>query len=133
MLIGELAERSGVTAKTLRFYERRGLLPAPERTSSGYRTYTPKAVGRVGFIKDAQAAELSLAQIGEVLAIRDSGEPPCEHVAELVDRRLAEVEQRLRELRQVRAQLRRLARRADELDPSDCDGYCRVITGTPAG
>ena len=129
MLIGEVAQRSGVTAKTLRFYEDRGLLPDPGRTQSGYRDYAQEAVDRVSFIKEAQAAGLTLTQIKEILVIRDDGEPPCEHVTELVDQRLAEVEQRLRELRQLRTQLQDLAARAAALDPADCRGFCTVITG----
>lgn len=128
MLIGELADRSGVTAKTLRFYEREGLVPEPDRTSGGYRDYEPAAIERVTFIKDAQAAGLTLAQIGEVLAIRDGGQPPCEHVATLVKRRLADVERRLRELRQVRTRLREIAARAAGYDPGGCDGYCGLLT-----
>lgn len=127
MLIGEVATRSGVTTKTVRFYERRGLVPEPERTAGGYRDYDAEVVDRLGFIRDAQAAGLTLAQIGEVLDIRDGGQPPCRHVATLVERRLSEVEQRLRELRQVRGQLRQIADRAADYDPDECDGYCGLI------
>lgn len=128
MRIGEVADRAGVTAKTLRFYEDRGLLPEPERTPSGYRDYDTQAVGRVEFIKDAQAAGFTLAQIGQILAIRDAGDSPCEHVSSLVEQRLGEIEERLRELRGVRRQLQQLAQRAERLDPADCDGYCQLIT-----
>ncbi|MDX1658971.1 MAG: MerR family DNA-binding protein [Nitriliruptorales bacterium] len=83
----------------------------------------------MSFIKDAQSAGFTLAQIGEILALRDDGEVPCGHVATLVETRLAEVEQRLRELRQVRSQLRAIADRASGYDPDDCDGYCELITG----
>lgn len=127
MLIGEVAERTGVSTKALRFYERQGLLPTPDRTSGGYRDFDASAVARVAFIKEAQTAGLTLAQIGEVLAIRDRGEPPCGHVATLVDERLAEIERRLTELRQVRAQLRTIADRAAGYDPEDCEGYCGLI------
>ncbi|MBW3662737.1 MAG: heavy metal-responsive transcriptional regulator [Actinobacteria bacterium] len=127
MLIGEVASRTGVTTKTLRFYERQGLLPRPPRTPGGYRDYDTGAVDRVAFIKDAQAAGFTLAQIGEILAISDDGEPPCGHVTSLVQRRLDEVEQRLRELRQVRSQLRAVAERARDFDPAGCDGFCGLI------
>ncbi len=127
MLIGEVAERTGVTTKALRFYERRGLISEPARTDGGYRDYDPAVVDRVTFIKEAQAAGLTLAQIGQVLAIRDDGDAPCRHVETLIDERLAEVEERLRELRDLRSQLRGLKERAMSLDPADCDEYCRVI------
>lgn len=127
MLIGEVAARTGVSTKTLRFYEARGLLPAPGRTAGGYRDYGTDAVGRVRFIKDAQGAGLTLGQVGEILAIRDDGRPPCEHVATLVHERLAAVDARLRELRSLRAQLRKIAERAEGYDPEDCEGYCGLI------
>jgi DNA-binding transcriptional MerR regulator len=120
MRIGEVASTTGVTTKTLRFYEAEGLLHGPERTASGYRDYPPEAVDRVAFIRHAQAAGLTLRQIREILAVRDDGQAPCRHVADLVDRRLAEVEQRLRELRATRTQLRQLAQRLEALGPADC-------------
>lgn len=121
MRIGEVAAATGVSAKTLRYYEAEGLLHAPARTPSGYRDYRPEVVDRVGFIRQAKAAGLTIRQIRQVLAVRDGGEAPCRHVAELVDQRLAEVEHRLRELRATRAQLRELGKRLGELDPADCE------------
>jgi DNA-binding transcriptional MerR regulator len=133
MLIGELASATGVTTKTLRFYEADGLLPEPDRTAGGYRDYPTGAVDRV-FIRQAQAAGLTLAQIGQILAIRDGGEPPCGHVADLVAARLDDVEQRLEELERTRAELLALRRRVDDLDPAECqDGaICSAIAAPPA-
>lgn len=127
MLIGELARQSDTTAKTLRFYEGEGLLPAPSRTKSGYRDYPASAIGRVAFIRDAQKAGFTLRQIGQILDIRDGGQPPCEHVGQLIDHRLADVEQRICELESMRSNLRELAVRTQTLDPADCDGYCDII------
>ena len=93
MRIGELAERAGTTAKTLRFYEEQGLLPPAERTPSGYRDYAPETAARIDFVHRGQAAGLTLAQIRQILDIRDSGHAPCEHVRDLLDARLAEIEQ----------------------------------------
>ena len=130
MLIGEVAGATGVSTKALRYYEQRGLLHEPERTTGGYRDYTPEIVDRVAFITQAQAAGLTLRQIGEVLAIRDDGRAPCGHVADVVDDRLAEVETCLRELRRTRDQLRQLRRRLDRLDPADCPpgNICTAVT-----
>lgn len=128
MRIGEVAERTSVSTKALRFYEREGLLPAPARTDAGYRDYAPAAVERVAFIKDAQAAGFTLAQVRQILQVRDDGDAPCDHVGALVDERLAEVERRLAELRQVRTQLRELRERARGADPADCRGLCSVIS-----
>ncbi|WP_129664198.1 heavy metal-responsive transcriptional regulator [Phytoactinopolyspora endophytica] len=133
-MIGELARRAGTTAKTLRFYEDEGLIPEPGRTPSGYRDYSPEAVSRVSFIHDAQTAGLALRQIRQILEIRDGGRPPCEHVGELIEQRLAEVAHRIVELEQTRARLQELAQRTRQLDPSECDGYCDILQppATPA-
>ena len=84
MRIGEVAQASGTTAKTLRYYEDVGLLPDPDRSPAGYRDYGPEVLDRLHFIRRGQAAGLTLAQIGQVLAIRDRGQAPCQHVTDLL-------------------------------------------------
>ena len=130
MLIGALADVTGVPAKTLRYWEAEGLLRAPERTTGGYRNYPADTVSRVAFIRHAQAAGLTLRQIGEIVALRDGGTAPCAHAAGLVDERLVDVEARLRDLTQTRAALRQLRQRLDDLDPADCDptAVCSAVT-----
>lgn len=130
MLIGEVARATGVTTKTLRYYEAEGLLHEPRRTPNGYRDYPPDVLARVAFIRHAQAAGLTLHQIHAVLAIRDEGHAPCVHVGALVADRLSDVDQRLRELRETRGQLRQLQQRLAELDPADCQpaSICSAIT-----
>jgi MerR family transcriptional regulator, copper efflux regulator len=120
MLIGDLATRAGLTAKTIRFYEQAGLLSQPPRTPAGYRNYPPGAVDRLAFIRHAQAAGFTLADIRGVLAIRDSGQAPCEHVSVLIDEHLAQVERRIAELTRARDALKDLQRRASATDPADC-------------
>ncbi|WP_274564658.1 heavy metal-responsive transcriptional regulator [Streptomyces spiramyceticus] len=134
MRIGELAAACGLTTKTIRFYEETGLLPAPPRTPGGYRDYPPETTPRLKFVRDAQSAGLTLAEIRSILVLRDSGEAPCVHVAGLIEEHLADIERRMAELRTARAALRGLARRAAETDPSTCGGtdICRIIGG-PAG
>ena len=129
MRIGEIAWQAGVPAKTIRFWEDQGLLPAPARTAAGYRDYGPAILERLAFIRHAQAAGLSLEHIGQVLGIRDGGQPPCAHVTGLIARRLGEVEARLAELARARDQLAALAERAAAQDPADCRGYCSIIGG----
>jgi DNA-binding transcriptional MerR regulator len=77
MRIGVLAAQAGITAKTIRFYEDTGLMPAPARTPAGYRDYPAGAAARLAFIRDAQAAGLTLAEIRSILVIRDDGQPPA--------------------------------------------------------
>ncbi|ANP55024.1 DNA-binding transcriptional MerR regulator [Streptomyces griseochromogenes] len=129
MRIGALAAATGITPKTLRFYEQAGLLADPPRTSGGYRDYPAHARARVGFIRSAQAAGLSLAEIRDVLAIRDGGHPPCAHVTELLGRHLADVEHRIAELQATRAVLRELTRTASATDPATCteSDICRIL------
>jgi DNA-binding transcriptional MerR regulator len=129
MRIGEVAARAGVPAKTIRFWEDQHLLPAPARTAAGYRNYSTGIVERLAFIRHAQAAGLTLEHIRQVLAIRDGGQPPCVHVADLITQRLGEVEARLAELALARDQLAALAARAAAQDPADCRGYCSIIEG----
>lgn len=134
MRIGDLAASTGVSTKTLRFYERQRLLPQPDRLPNGYRDYDHTAVGRVDFIRQAQTAGFTLAQIRDLLDVRDRGEVPCTHVEALIHDRLEQIEQRITELHATRAVLRQLAHRSDQLDPSDCDGYCQIIQGpAPTG
>jgi DNA-binding transcriptional MerR regulator len=129
MRIGQIAGRAGVPAKTIRFWEDQHLLPPPARTPAGYRDYGPAVLERLAFIRQAQAAGLSLDAIRQVLDVRDGGQPPCVHVTGLIARRLAEVEARLAELTSTRDQLAELAARAAGQDPADCRGYCSIITG----
>lgn len=129
MRIGQLAERTGVSTKALRFYEEQGILPEPARTSSGYRDYTPAAVERVAFVRQAQTAGLTLAQIRQVLAVRDDGQAPCRHLAGFVDERLEQVDQRLEELAATRRQLLALRQRVQRLEPTECvpDEICSAM------
>jgi len=130
MRIGELAKATGTGTKAIRFYEQTSLLADPGRTASGYRDYPPAAVDRLEFIRDAQAAGFSLAEIGEILAIRDAGQAPCTHVTDLIDRHLERVEERIAELEHARGVLRTLADRAQEVGQQDCDevAVCRILS-----
>jgi MerR family copper efflux transcriptional regulator len=129
MRIGQLADQVGTTAKTIRFYERTGLLPDPQRAPSGYRAYDDQTLGRLRFIKAAQAAGLTLAEIAEVIAARENTGPPCSHVTALLDEHAADLDRRLAELIALRDEIQRLRDRARSLDPADCGDatVCHVI------
>jgi DNA-binding transcriptional MerR regulator len=135
MRISVLAAWAGLSTKTIRFYEQAGLLPEPPRTSAGYRDYPAEAAARLAFVRDAQAAGLTLSEIRGVLAIRDGGQAPCQHVTGLLDQHLAQVEQRLADLTQAREVLRDLKRRAAATDPAECtaDQVCSILTMTAPG
>ena len=129
MLIGELARRSGIPAKTLRYYEDIGLLDPPERTASGYRRYNPDVVDRLTFITSSQALGLTLGEIRSIIALRDDGQPPCGHVLDLLVHRSNEIDQKIRELRALKIDLANIVERASRLDPADChpDRICHLI------
>ena len=130
MLIGELALKAGLSAKTIRFYEQAGLMPAPPRTPAGYRDYPPGALDRLMFVANAQVAGFTLAEIRSVLAIRDCGDPPCRHVATLIGQHLAQVERRIAELTRTHDVLIDLQRRAAAVNPDDCaePEICSILT-----
>lgn len=132
MRIGELARQSGVPATALRYYEQLGLLPEPGRTESGYRVYANDAVDRLAFIRAAQAVGLTLADVRQVLGVRDAGEAPCRVVTDLIDHRHAEVRAKIADLRRLERELAVLRARAAKLHPRDCDpsGICHVIPAT---
>jgi MerR family transcriptional regulator, copper efflux regulator len=135
MLIGDLGAAAGLSAKTIRFYEQSGLLPAPPRTPGGYRDYPAGAVGRLAFIRQAQAAGLTLAEIGGILRIRDDGQAPCQHVTALIAEHLVQIEQRIAELTGTRNSLAELHARAVATEPADCaeSQVCSILTRDPGG
>lgn len=129
MLIGEVARRSGVSAKTLRYYEDIGVLNPVGRSTSGYRHYDDDVLKRLAFIRSSQALGLTLGEIRGVVAMRDNGETPCGHVLDLLKARADDIEQTIRDLRALRAELHHLVDRAQQLDPADCDPrhVCHLI------
>ncbi|MGE3273922.1 MAG: heavy metal-responsive transcriptional regulator [Vicinamibacterales bacterium] len=104
----ELARATGVSADTLRHYERKGVLPAPPRTANGYRRYPQEAVTRVALIRRALLVGFTLGELAGVLGERDRGGTPCRRVRTLVETRLAAFEARLSALLALRDELRTL-------------------------
>ncbi|GAB3662704.1 hypoxia response transcriptional regulator [Nocardioides korecus] len=130
MLIGELADAAGLPSQTIRFYERKGLLPEPERGANGYRTYAAATLARLHFVQTAQAAGLTLAEIGSIIDLRDDGNVPCAHVATLIDTKLANVRVRIRNLSALEAELEGLIARSRRIDPADCTDadICHILS-----
>jgi DNA-binding transcriptional MerR regulator len=132
MRIGELAAVSGHPTRTIRFYEARGLLPEPARSANGYRVYTDSDADRLEFIRNAQTAGLTLTEIASIIQLRDSGTAPCGHVNALLDAKLCDVQQRLEQLNELRAELQELVRRGRTLNPEDCttNDICHILRPT---
>jgi MerR family Zn(II)-responsive transcriptional regulator of zntA len=124
--IGELADELGLNPKTIRYYEEIGLLPEPRRNAAGYRIYGAAARERLRFIAKAKGIGLTLHEIGEILTLRDAGAEPCAHVRELIDRKLAAVEEQLRLLQDVRLDLLTLQAKA-AVTTCSCTPICEII------
>ncbi|MCH7494042.1 heavy metal-responsive transcriptional regulator [bacterium] len=120
MRIGQVAAAAGVGVETLRYYERRGLLPNPPRTGSGYRAYGGGAVARVRFIRRAQDLGFTLAEIGDLLALRDDQDINCAHVRKRANSKIAQVDGKVRDLLAIRDRLVALVERCREGESSTC-------------
>ena len=105
--IGELARRAGVTAKAIRFYERKRVLPPAKRATNGYRLYGEGAVDLLRFVRQASGLGLTLAAIRDIIAIRQGGRPPCTHVHQLLRVKASELDRKLKDLVEVQKRIRR--------------------------
>src|SRR5713101_4147839 len=108
--IGELARRAGVTAKAIRFYERRRILPPARRAMNGYRLYSEEAVETLRFVRQAIGLGLTLGEIKEIIAIRQGGRPPCTHVHQLLRDKAVELDRKLKDLIEIRLRIRQSLR-----------------------
>lgn len=132
MQIGELAKLTDTSTKTIRFYEDSGLLPPPARTASGYRDYGPEIVDRLRFIRQGQAAGLTLQKVHQILAIHDRGEVPCGHVRHVLNTRLDEVRAQIAELVALECHLQALLDHASRgSSEHDHSAVCWILEGDP--
>ena len=121
MTIGQVASGAGVNVQTVRYYERRGLLPEAPRTSGGYRMYDPEAIARLRFIKRSQDLGFSLKEITELLELRVEHGAACATVEAKTKEKIAMVEEKIDELQRIKAVLDELSRACDLREPtSDC-------------
>jgi len=103
--VGQLATRAGVSADTVRYYERAGLLPQPRRTGGDHRRYGAVDLDRLLFIRGGQRLGLRLAEIRELLAVRDTGVCPCGSAEELLREHVSEIDREMARLAALRAKL----------------------------
>ena len=131
MFIHELAQLTGVSAKTIRYYESIGLLPDPPRAENNYRQYSPEVVERLRFIVTARGLGFNLTDIGEFLTARDQGTLPCKRVLDSFDERILDIDRRIADLLALRDTLLHIRREGDKL-PSDkqCDDQCVCYLAT---
>lgn len=108
MTIGRLAKEARVNIDTLRYYEKRGLLPEPPRKESGYRLYNPDAVKRIAFIMHAKELGFTLDEIAELLSLRTDTAKQCKAVQGKAEAKITEIEDKILSLQQIKAALQRL-------------------------
>ncbi|MEQ9619835.1 MAG: MerR family transcriptional regulator [Deltaproteobacteria bacterium] len=106
--ISELARRANVTKETIRYYERRGLIPEPPRTESGYRQYSEESVSRLLFIKRAQKLGFSLREISLLLSLRVDRNTTCADIKNIAQGKISEIEDKIRSLKRIRKALTEL-------------------------
>ncbi len=117
--IGQVAKRAGVGIETIRFYEREGLIAEPERSpSSGYRQYPQNAVRRVLFIRHAKDLGFTLKEIQELLQLRVDPSSTCADVRKQTQSKIADIEQRIGSLEQMKGALNRLAKKCRGRGPT---------------
>jgi len=117
--IGQLARKAEINLETVRYYERRGLLPKPPRTPSGYRLFPAEAAQRLRFIRRAQELGFSLAEIRELLALRLSPRTSSSEIRKRAQAKISDIENKIKSLESMRKSLRKLA--------ASCDG-CRPVS-----
>ena len=121
MKIGELALAAQCTVETIRYYEKEGLLSAPERTAGNYRSYGEPHVERLRFIRNCRALDMTHGEIRTLLGLKDQPAAGCGEVNALLDEHIGHVDARIQELMQLKAQLSEIRHRCDtEQAVEDC-------------
>ena len=131
MQIQELAHRTGISAKAIRYYESIDLLPAPKRRPNGYREYGEVDLDRVKLVAGARNLDFSLGDIEEILALRDRREAPCRVVLGMLEEKAGEIRQRIKQLQRLEVELRQLYAvgltfPTDDIDGKDC--VCHLVS-----
>src|SRR5712672_780363 len=109
--IGQVARDTGLSIDTIRFYEKQGLLKRSARTEGGFRLFGSHDIQRLKFVRKAQELGFSLGEIRELLILQEDHVPACAHVKELLDRKLAAVEQKIEELQNLERSLKSALRK----------------------
>ena len=131
MKIKELSQQTGVSAKTIRYYEDIGVLPPPARQPNGYRLYTDADVNRLRLIAGARRLDLSLDEIRELLDMRDHGEAPCKTLLERISAKADEIAERILALQNLENELRQLHALGLTFPTNDVEGkacVCHLVS-----
>ena len=122
--IGQVAKKADVNIQTIRYYERIGLVPKPERRESGYRRFSMGDVRRIQFIKHAQAAGFLLKEIKEMLVIKVDSDTTCDDVRELAEIKITEINEKIQHMQQMKQTLESLTAACSGTNPT---GDCPIL------
>jgi DNA-binding transcriptional MerR regulator len=131
MKIQDFSKRTGVPAKTIRYYEEIGLLPAPARAENNYRQYTEQDIDRLRLVAGSRQLDLSLDDIREILAMRDNREAPCRTLLNRLEQKADEIKGRIRALQKLEWELRKLYSLGQTFPVDDVDGkncVCHLVS-----
>jgi MerR family transcriptional regulator, copper efflux regulator len=128
LTIGEAASEVGLSAKALRLYESKGLLPPAQRTDAGYRLFSEDDLATLRFIRQAKALGLQLREIKDIIELQRGGKQPCERVIQLLDQHIADIDRAITDLQQLRRSLSAARRAARSSQRQGKRGVvCRII------
>jgi MerR family transcriptional regulator, copper efflux regulator len=131
MKIQDFAQLTGLSTKTIRYYETIGILSSPQRAPNGYREYSEQDLAPARFVAGARSLELSLEEIREILAMQDRREAPCRTLLDLIEHKANFIEERIRLLKQMEVDLRDLHRLGLTFPTDDIDGkncICHLVS-----
>lgn len=134
MKIQEFSQLSGLSPKTIRYYESIGILSSPQRAPNGYRDYSAEDLERARFVAGIRSLDLSLDEIAEILAMRERREAPCRTLLDRIEQKADQIEERIRLLRQMEIDLRQLHKLGLTFPTDDVDGkncICHIVSERP--
>ncbi len=118
---GHLAKEAGVNIETIRYYEKRGLLPKVPRKASGYRLWPKETVKRIRFIRHAQELGFSLREIAELLSLRTDNKTSCSEIKRIAEEKITDIDKKIRSLKKIKKALQKLSGTCPGSGPvSDC-------------
>ena len=123
LTIGKAARRAGVGVETIRFYERRGLIPQPPKRESGYRQYTQEVVSCIRFIRDVKELGFTLREIGELLSLLETTEIDCSTAERIAESKVAEIDMKIQSMQTMKRALLEFKQQCAEQSP---DGMCII-------
>lgn len=122
--IGELAKKANINKETLRYYERKGLIPEPPRNDSGHRQYSEIEVKRTEFIKRTQSLGFSLKEIKDLLMLKIEPKTTCKNIQDIVKIKISDIDQKINDLMLIKKTLKKLANRCTGKGPV---GECPIL------